>query len=144
MRIFLDTSALFKLYHREIDTDKIENLFSNNVITTTYLSEITKIEFASTIAKKVRTQDLSKSKADELLSYFESDFKKYSFVQIDSIVIEQARNLIIKYGALGLRSLDSIQLATAVSLQNKASLFVTTDKLLNAFLKQESLNTEII
>jgi predicted nucleic acid-binding protein len=55
MKIFLDTSSLFKLYHREADTFLLEQLFSAVTITNVFLSEISKIEFTSTVWKKVRT-----------------------------------------------------------------------------------------
>ncbi|MEO6168582.1 MAG: type II toxin-antitoxin system VapC family toxin, partial [Chitinophagales bacterium] len=93
MRIFLDTSSLFKLYHRETQTAEIESLFSVVKITTLFLSEITKIEFASTVWKKVRTTDISEAEAQITLALFETDFAKYAFVVTDSIIIEQARIL---------------------------------------------------
>ena len=114
MKIFLDTSSLFKLYHREIETSEIESLFSAVKITTLFLSEITKIEFASTVWKKVRTKDITEAEAQITLALFESDFAKYVFVIPDSIIIEKARMLTSKYGMQGLRTLDGIQLATAV------------------------------
>ncbi len=46
MNIFLDTSSLFKLYHREFDTPDLEHKLSSITITSIFLSEITKIEFA--------------------------------------------------------------------------------------------------
>ena len=49
MKIFLDTSYLFKLYHREIDTVLIEQIFSQVTVTIVYLSEITKVEFTSSV-----------------------------------------------------------------------------------------------
>ena len=42
MKIFLDTSSLFKLYHRETDTEDLELIFSTVKITDIFLSEITK------------------------------------------------------------------------------------------------------
>lgn len=51
MKIFLDTSSLFKLYHKETGTTELEDIFSTEKITTVYLSEIAKIEFASTVWK---------------------------------------------------------------------------------------------
>lgn len=33
MKIFLDTSSLVKLYHREAGTEELENLFTNQNIT---------------------------------------------------------------------------------------------------------------
>jgi uncharacterized protein len=56
MKIFLDTSSLFKLYHKEDGTEIIEQVFNDNKITAVFLSEIAKIEFASTVWKKVRMQ----------------------------------------------------------------------------------------
>ncbi len=116
MRVFLDTSSLFKLYHSEDDTEELQLLFSTGKITSIFLSEISKVEFTSTISKKVRTKEITESEAQTTLDLFESDFRKYSFVVTDSIVIEQARIMASKYGRQGLRTLDSIQFATSVLL----------------------------
>jgi predicted nucleic acid-binding protein len=59
MKIFLDTSSLFKLYHREADTVIIEQIFSQLTVTNVYLSEITKVEFTSSVWKKVRTKEIT-------------------------------------------------------------------------------------
>lgn len=50
--MFLDTSSLFKLYHREIGTTELESLFSTLKITEVFLSEISKIEFTSAYLEK--------------------------------------------------------------------------------------------
>ena len=44
MKIFLDTSSLCKLYHREPDSAIIEQIFSLVTVTEVYLSEIAKVE----------------------------------------------------------------------------------------------------
>ncbi len=59
MKIFLDTSSLFKLYHQEIGTEELEALFRTKNITDIFLSEISKIEITSTVWKKVRTKEIS-------------------------------------------------------------------------------------
>jgi len=141
--MFLDTSSLLKLYHREIGTTELESLFSTLKITEVFLSEISKIEFTSTIWKKVRTKEVTILEAQTTLDLFESDFNKYSFIATDSIIIEQARILISKYGIQGLRTLDSIQLATCISLVQQVNLFLTADNLLKALFKAEGLITEI-
>ena len=143
MRIFLDTSSLFKLYHREFGTEELELVFSANNITTVFLSEISKIEFASTIWKKVRTNEISELEAQTTLEMFESDFAKYTFVVTDSIIIEQARILVSKFGTPGLRTLDSIQLSTSLSLKEMADVFFTSDKLLKSLMETEGLKTEM-
>jgi len=38
MKIFLDTSSLVKLYHKETGTEELENLFTSHNITTTVLT----------------------------------------------------------------------------------------------------------
>ena len=143
MKIFLDTLSLFKLYHTESDTVIVERVFTENKVTTVFLSELAKIEFESTVWKKVRTQQINESDAIIILNKFAADLNKFTFIQIDSIVTEQAKRLITKYGIQGLRTLDSLQLSTALTLKAKSGLFITTDKLLQAFFRQESLPTEM-
>lgn len=122
MKIFLDTSALFKLYHQESDSHHIESLFSDFQVTEVFLSEITKLEFASTVWKKFRLKEVSQEQVLGLLATFEKDFEKYTFVQIDNVIVEQARILLTRYGTQGLRTLDSVQLSTAILLNTYADL----------------------
>ena len=89
MKIFLDTSSLFKLYHREIDTVLIEQIFSKVTVTSIYLSEITKVEFTSSFWKKVRTKEITELDAIKTLQLFERDSAKYTFIATDSLIIEQ-------------------------------------------------------
>lgn len=142
MKLFLDTSSLFKLYHKEADTSVIASIFNAHSLTTVFLSELSKIEFSSIVWKKVRIREMHDSKAKEIIGHFELDLQKFTFIPIDNIIIEQAKNLIGKYGVSGLRTLDSLQLSTAVYLKNYADLFITFDKLLDSFFKQESLPNE--
>lgn len=143
MKIFLDTSSLFKLYHREVDTILIEQIFSKLTVTSVYLSEITKVEFTSSVWKKVRTKEITELDAIKTLQLFERDSAKYTFLATDSIVIEQARILTTKYGLKGLRTLDSIQLSSAISLRAEVGLFVTSDILLKSLLSDEGLHTDM-
>jgi len=143
MKIFLDTSSLFKLYHREVDTVIIEQIFSDVKITSVYLSEITKVEFTSSVWKKVRTKEITELDAIKTLQLFERDSAKYTFIATDSLIIEQAKVLTTKYGLKGLRTLDSIQLSSAISLRAEVGLFITSDNLLKSFLSDEGLQTDM-
>lgn len=138
MNIFFDTSSLLKLYHRETGTEELLQLFSGN-ITIVYLSEISKVEFSSAIWKKVRTKELSIDKAKEKINFFVNDFSKYSWIELNNDTVESARLYLDKYGNDGLRSLDAIQLACAVTVKNIADLFITSDNILQAIFKKESL-----
>ncbi|MBS1642707.1 MAG: type II toxin-antitoxin system VapC family toxin [Bacteroidetes bacterium] len=143
MKIFLDTSSLSKLYHHEKGTNELEELFTTFSIDAIFLAEITKIEFASAIWKKVRTKEISQQQAKTTVALFESDCLKFSFIATDSLIIEKAQLLITKYGTKGLRTLDSLQLATAISLKQKAEVFITADKLLQDLFKIENLPMQI-
>lgn len=141
MKIFLDTSSVFKLYQREEGTAELVR-FVETKVSKIYLSEITKIEFASTVMKKVRMKEFTEIKARETLEWFELDSVKYSFVDNDKFIFSQARKLISKYGTQGLRTLDGIQLATAVSLTHTADVFYTNDVLMKTFFELEGLPTK--
>jgi predicted nucleic acid-binding protein len=143
MKIFLDTSALFKLYHQETGTEELESVFLKSKITHIYLSEISKVEFTSTIWKKVRTKEISSDQAKITAELFESDFEKYNFISTDSLIIEQAKNLTTKYGIEGLRTLDSIQLSTCKVSEKQVDIFLTSDKLLNTLIEREGLITRM-
>lgn len=139
MKIFLDTSSVFKLYYREPDSYITENIFKTNIVETIYLSEITLIEFESTVWKKIRTKEINIAQGTSITKPFNNDLGKFTLVNVDNSIINNAKILMDTYGLQGLRTLDSIQLATAVSLKSVASLFVTSDQLLQSFFVQEGL-----
>ena len=143
MKIFLDTSSLFKLYHEEEGTIELEEVFSQAKITEVFMSEISKVEFTSTIWKKVRTKEITAEQAETTLDLFENDFEKYNFVATDSLILERARNLTTKYGVEGLRTLDSIQLSTCIELAKQADIFFTADNLLKSLIEKEGLPTKM-
>jgi len=143
MKIFLDTSSLFKLYHQETGTEELESVFLKSKVTHIYFSEISKVEFTSTIWKKARTKEISSEQAKITAELFESDFEKYNFISTDSLIIEQAKNLTTKYGLEGLRTLDSIQLSTCKVLEKQVDIFLTSDKLLNTLIEREGLITRM-
>ena len=137
MKIHLDTSSFFKLYHQEEGTKEYQKIFLQNKITHIFLSEIAKIEFTSTIWKKIRTKEITTEQAIITLECFETDFEKYIFVTPDILILEQARNLTTKYGIKELRTLDSIQLSNCILLKNYVDLFYSAVKLLKTLLKKK-------
>lgn len=87
-------------------------------------------------------RELKTEQANVVCKLFEADFPKFQFIMTDAWVIETAKRLIEKYGEIGLRTLDSIQLSTCLQLRNKVDLFLTSDKLLLEFLELEELKTK--
>lgn len=139
MKIFLDTSSLIKLYHEESGTTETDKIFKDFIVTGVFLSEITKIEFSSAIWKKVRTAELYTSEAVEIIDSFISDYPKYSFVKIDSALIIHSRELLSKYGMKGLRTLDSIQLASILKIKEDIGFVISADNLLQSFVNEEGI-----
>jgi hypothetical protein len=46
----------------------------------------------------VRAGEITESVAKITLELFEADFEKYTFIAVDSFILEQARTLLSKYG----------------------------------------------
>jgi uncharacterized protein len=66
MKVFFDTSSLFKLYHKEDGTDELMSLFTNIGIEVIYLAEITKVEFSSAVWKKCRKNEIDENSAIQI------------------------------------------------------------------------------
>jgi predicted nucleic acid-binding protein len=114
MKAFLDTSSLLKLYHQESDTETLSNALAE--VEVIYLSELAQLEFCSAIWKKVRTQEIDSETAKVVISCFEEDYAKFSWIKLNTARINHATLLLNYYGTLGLRTLDAIQLSSALSL----------------------------
>jgi predicted nucleic acid-binding protein len=142
MKIFLDTSSLVKLYHAESGTDELDKILDENSVREIYLSEIAKIEFNSAVWKKVRTKDLIKEEAVSIIESFQEDYPNYSFVSTDHSLLMTARDLVAKYGLVGLRTLDSIQLASIVTIKEDLSLAITADDLLRSLIEKEGVKSK--
>ena len=142
MRIFLDTSSLIKLYHDESGTKNLDSILDEFEISEIYLSELAKVEYNSAIWKKVRTKELTKTEGIELINSFIEDYEKFNFVDLNNLMIYDARELISKYGNEGLRTLDSIQLASILEIKEKLAFVVTSDKLLRKIIELEGIETK--
>ncbi|MFD1257948.1 type II toxin-antitoxin system VapC family toxin [Mucilaginibacter terrae] len=141
MRVFFDTSSLFKLYFKEDGTNELDELFNKNTITEIFLSEITKVEFYSAVYNKFRTKFINENQAKALIDSFNADFIQYKFITVDNQIISSAQALLIKYGSKGLSALDSVQFASVLSVKHQIDITVTADKLLHDFFAMEHLPT---
>ncbi|MBF0239187.1 MAG: type II toxin-antitoxin system VapC family toxin [SAR324 cluster bacterium] len=132
MMAFLDTSSLIKLYHHEDGSDWIMETLSHNQIEDIFLSELAILEFRSALWKKVRVKELEETSAIEVIQCFQNDKDHYEWIALQDDIVVPASKLLMKYGNRGLRTLDSLQLASALSLKEKNGVFLTSDKLLYA------------
>ena len=140
MKLYLDTSSLIKLYHTEPGTVELDNILANESLEDIFLSFITVIEFNSAIWKKVRTKELSEEIALAIIDAFSNDYPNYKFVDINNDLIVTAKELVTKYAIHGLRTLDSIQLASIISVKSEISMAISADNLLNSLISLEGIN----
>lgn len=141
MKVFFDTSSLFKLYHKESGTQELMDFFNNNSIEAIYLAEIAKIEFSSTIWKKCRKRDIDERIAKKLIKKFNIDSIKYNYVPDSNSLKTLASELIEKYWKKGLRTLDSLQLASGLMVKDEIEYYFTSDNILKELSEAEGLKT---
>ena len=140
MNLFLDTSALLKLYDNEVGSDEMELLFTTNKIEKIYLSSLTILELESAIRKKQRMKLLTENETEEISRLFTEDSSKFTWIEIDDKILQRAFLLLKKYGTEGLRTLDAIQLSSAIEVKNNVTLNITYDNLLKSLFEKEGLN----
>lgn len=126
---FFDTSALVKLYHQESGTGRVEEIFGqtqNSLI----ISELTIVELYSSLARKLRTGEITVQAQEEALRNFEEDCtQRFVINPVSSVVLQRAKELLQRHGnTKTLRSLDALQLAACLVARTSAEVvFVCAD-----------------
>lgn len=80
--------------------------------------------------------------ANQLIEKFDKDSVRFNYVPESQILRQNAKGLIGKHWIKGLRTLDSIQLASALKVKNQIELFLTSDDLLSEISNIEGLKTK--
>ena len=136
MILFFDTSALIKRYISERGSDKVDDLF--NMATQIFVSAITKTESFSTLRRLRSENNLSRKEYNAIKTNIEVDFQY--FVVIPFIYeIESSAIKLIEQNQL--KSLDSIQLSTAIYCKSIIDNLVAEDTRLLKSAKAEKLKT---
>lgn len=138
MKAFFDTSSILKLYNEEEGSVELETYFNNN-IDIVVLSELADLEFRSALMRKVRMEEIDEEIAVNVISCFENDYDNFVWIKLKSEIIKSASTLLMKYGTKGLRSLDAIQLACALTLRDDDCIFLTNDNILKDIFYEEGL-----
>jgi predicted nucleic acid-binding protein len=135
MNLYFDTSALVKKYIHEKGTEKVDGLMNDagNVI----VSAITSIEVYSTFKRLLTEKAIDSKEYKFLIDEFEFDNQFYTRIDIDDLITENAKMMIEKYQ---LKSLDSVQLGTALSLKDEIDYFIVCDDKIIKSGKKEGLN----
>jgi predicted nucleic acid-binding protein len=124
--VFLDTSALAKLYHQELGSDYVGGLLDASGENRIFVSPLSLIEMESVLATKARMGQLSQAGVEVARRKFRVDLAKrrlHVSPEFEKRHFEYARTCVAIYGiGEGLRSLDALQLAMAMHLSNAGML----------------------
>lgn len=136
MNVFFDTSALIKRYIDEPGTSLIENIFRES--DSIFVSAISEIEAHSTFKRLLVEKAVSPSDYLVLKEEFGMDFRHFNVIPMDDPVIENAKKMIENHR---LKTLDSIQLGSALSLIDEIDAFICSDEKLIRAAKKEGFET---
>ena len=139
-RLFLDTSALVKLYVREPGTDRVLGLAAAADAELLLLA-LTRVELRAAIRRRERMGDIVSEDADRAIGQFEADWQRQFLIQAATDgVLSIAVALVDRHG---LRALDALQLGACLTLFQAGGadppLFVCSDQQLNQAAAAEGL-----
>ena len=129
MTLYLDTSALVKIYVKESFSDVVRSLFCK--ADSIAISKIGFVEFNSAISRLYREKQINREQVTQLIENFKSNWSDFIIVELDDMIIERAAELLL---INDLRAFDSIHLASALSIKNECKnklIFGCFDKRLN-------------
>jgi uncharacterized protein len=118
--IYLDTSALLKLYVQEKFTDEVNALLESADVAST--SILTFAEMAAAMKRAARVGLIADIEAQAAWSDFGHDWPEFMRLKISAPLIERAASLAWEFG---LRGYDAVHLAAAFTWQDALETPVT-------------------
>jgi predicted nucleic acid-binding protein len=112
--IYLDTSALLKLFLAEGESDAFRRWLSDRQGTTLVTSDLTRLE----------TLRACRRNYSDLILTAQAFLGLLDTVALDFAIIEEA----VQVGPADLRSLDAIHLASALAIREELTAFVSYDQ----------------
>jgi predicted nucleic acid-binding protein len=145
--LFFDSSGLVKRYIAETGTAWVIGLLRHSAANDIFIANITGIEVASAIARRLKTGSISQPTARKELNRFKRDLeKRFIVIELSQQIIEQGFLLAENYG---LRGYDTTQLAVALAVKNRllksgvtSLTFISADNDLNRAAQAEGLTVD--
>lgn len=135
MNLYLDTSALVKLYVPEPGSGDARRIVSQ--ATRVGTSRISYVEARAAFARRRREGALSSRDYGEVLRSLEHEWESYVLLEVTASIIRAAGDLTEQHA---LRAYDAIHLATALSIPPELTLeFLAADERLIAAAAKEGL-----
>ena len=121
MRVFVDTSTLFKKYFDESGGDAFDEVLTKTAEIA--VSPVTWIEINAAIERCLRNRSLPSGQAEQLRTEVKKDFTYFSRIEWNENLEERAVEIVHRHV---LKTLDAVQLASAVL--SESELFLTSDR----------------
>jgi predicted nucleic acid-binding protein len=137
--LYLDTSALIKLYVSEAETVDAASWVRSQNDAVPYNS-LHELELASVLERRRATGDLAETAARRIWRTIEGDLGRgvLQRTQLDwGVAFSHAIQLVRRHGRDGLRALDGLHLACA--LQLKPTMMITYDRVQSIAASSEGL-----
>lgn len=114
MTLYLDTSALVKLYFEEAGSDEVRQKVQLASVVAT--SRLAYIETLAGIARKNREAELVRKDCTRVTAEFLDDWRSFFVIEVSEPLCKLAGDLV---GRHPLRTLDAIHLASALLLRER-------------------------
>jgi hypothetical protein len=136
--LYIDSSALAKLYVPEADSDRLDRFLRGKVAL--MISELAVTEVLSAVARRKRDGELEPELAIRIRDAVLEDADSGSFVrlQLHPAVHREAERLLLATATVQLRTLDALHLALAFS--GAATHVLTFDRRMREAALQSGLN----
>jgi predicted nucleic acid-binding protein len=112
MILYLDSSAIVKLYVTETGSEEVKTLLKEADIVGTAL--ISRAEVVAAFAKAIRAGLLPETQASAAVQVFRSQWPDFARIQVTEATTSRAESLAWSHG---LRGYDAVHLASALSWQ---------------------------
>jgi len=136
--LFFDTSALVKRYYEEPGTTHVDRLIEGE--DTVAISSLSIIETVSAFRRKHNQEKITEAKMNQLLGkFFDEALTDFVMLPMDEALMQHSIDLVLEND---LRTLDSLQLSTALSLPEENDVvFISADKELVSTAEQRGITT---
>jgi len=143
LKYYFDTSALVKIYHPEDGTKEALEFYLSD--TPILISDLSRIEFLSTIHRKFRDREISADVLDSLILRFQEDLlSRFEVLEFSALVLEDTTRLLFQYGKRrSLKTLDCLQLAFFTTYADQDDVFTCSDFALATIAQLEGVATHI-
>jgi predicted nucleic acid-binding protein len=118
--LYVDTSALVKLYVPEPESESIQQLVATAEVAA--ISLVAYAEARAAFARKRRERAVNLKDYRRLIREFNDDWSNYFVVDVTEPLVRRARQLAEKHG---LRGYDAIQLSSAVLIREETHQVVS-------------------